>query len=181
MFISKNIRYESQIRAMIRVSLAVFIMTLVSIPGLMNNGNAVAKSTGSNITCGYDSICKSIEGNEFDLILYSSIGSEMVILYNKDKIGDLIHKIPESYYARAKGTVKDAIYYLSKNTYYNGFRFKKARKSTGLFRSKVITDVYVVLPKYAGTGEIDAPMYSFSEKNGKIRVRITPVVNMSGE
>jgi len=181
MFKSKNIKYESQIRALIRIFLAVFIMTLVNIPGLMNNGNAVAQSTGSNITCGYDSICKSIEGNEFDLILYSSLGSEMVILYTGDTVKNLTPKVPESYYSRSQGTVKDAIYYLSTHSNYSGFRFKKARKSTGFLSSRVIEGLYVVVPEYRHDGGHRPPEYSFSEKNGNLTVRITPVAYMSND
>jgi len=176
-----NIRIDTRRKLLLRIAIAVFIMVLVSVPGLMTNGKADANSAGSNISCGHDSICKSIEGNEFDLILYSSMGSEMVILYSKDKIGDLMPKVDESYYARAKGTVKDAIYYLSRHADYGGFRFKKAKRSTGFIRSQVIDGLYVAIPEYMSVSDNEPPEYRFSLKDGKLTVRITPRVDMSND
>ena len=51
----------------------------------------------------------------------------------------------------------------------------KARKSTGWFKAEIIDSAYIVLPKYS-LGEIEAPEYGFFEKEGELRVRITPIV-----
>ena len=179
MFKLANIKNVYQERTIIRIVIAVVITALLSMPGLMNNGKVLADSTRSDISCGNDSICKSIKGNQFDLILYSSLGSEMVILYSADNIGDLNPKVRESYYSRAKGTVKDAIYYLSKHMEYRGFRFKKARKSTGFFKSEVIDGLYVAVPKYESVSDNRPPEYSFSEKNGRLTVSIRPIIRES--
>jgi len=178
---SSNIKHNSRRKYLIRIAIAVLIFVMVSVPGLMINGKADANSSGSNISCGSDSICRGIEDNEFDLILYSSLGSEMVILYSKDKIGDLMPEVDESYYSRAKGTVKDAIYYLSRHTEYSGFRFKKARRSTGFIRAQVIDGLYVAIPKYRSVSDNKPPEYRFSLKERKLTVRITPIVDMSND
>lgn len=178
---STNIIHAFQKRALIRIAIAVIIMAMVSIPGLMTIGYAEANSAGTSVSCGHNSKCKSIEGKSFELIAYSSLGSEMVILYSKSEVGEITIKGSETNYSKTEGTVLDAIYYLSRHSDYDGFTIRNARKSTGLFRSEVIANVYIVLPNYTGTGEIDTPRYSFKEKDGKIRVRITPVAEMSGD
>ena len=175
MFKSSDIRNAYKERVLIRIVMAVFIMTM-SVPGFVTIGNSEAYAAGSIITCGHDSICNSITGREFDLILYSSLGSEMVVLYSRDKIGELTLSVPESYYSRKRGNVRDAIYYLSRHSDYSGFRFRKARKKTGFFSSKIIDGLYVAIPKYRNEGNARPPEYSFSEKNGELRIRISPVI-----
>ena len=177
---SANISHALKERMLFRIVISVFIVALLSTPGLMSNGKVLANAAGHDISCGGDTICNSIEGNEFDLILFSSAGSEMVILYNESTIGRIVPNVSESYYSKAKGTVKDVIYYLSRHTEYSGFKFKKARKSTGLFRSEVLDGVYVALPEYASMSDNRPPEYSFSDKDGTLTVRIKAVVEMSG-
>ncbi len=176
MFISFNKKEMTGRMTLLRVATAVFILALAGIPGSLAVANGQAHSSGSGISCGHDSICKSIEGEEFDLILYSSLGSETVILYKRDKTGEIVPLVPEAYYTEARGTVKDAIYYLSRHSDYNGFRFKKARKSTGFFKTQVVNGLYVAVPEYRLSSDHKPPEYRFSEKNGKLTVRLTPMI-----
>ena len=113
---SANISHALKERMLFRIVISVFIVALLSTPGLMSNGKVLANAAGHDISCGGDTICNSIEGNEFNLILFSSAGSEMVILYNESTIGRIVPNVSESYYSKAKGTVKDVIYYLSRHT-----------------------------------------------------------------
>jgi hypothetical protein len=106
------------------MSIIIFVMVLVSAPGLVKNGIAGADSAGSGISCGHDSLCNTLADKDFEMILYSATGSEMVVLFSKNEIGDIVPRVPESYYSRAAGTVKDAIYYLSRNHNYAGFKFR---------------------------------------------------------
>lgn len=173
---SINIRHHAQRRMLVRIAVSMLMMFLISAPGLMIEANAEADSAHSKITCGYDSICNTISEREFDLILYSSLGSEMVILYSREKVEAVVADASEKYYSRSTGNVRDAIYFLSRHTDYTGFKFRQARKSKGLFSSKVVNGVYVAVPEYRSEGDHKSPEYRFTEKDGKLTVRIRPVI-----
>ncbi len=176
MFTSINKIHSTQRRMFVRIAIAMLMMFLISAPGLIMKANAEADSAHSNISCGYDSICNNISEREFDLILYSSLGSEMVILYNREKAETVVAGTSEKYYSKSTGNVRNAIYFLSRHSEYTGFKFRQARKSTGLFSTKVVEGVYVAVPQYTNNSENRPPEYRFTEKDGKLTVRIRPVI-----
>jgi hypothetical protein len=116
------------------------------------------------------------------MIKFASMGSELIILYDKNTSGEISPTSMASLYDRSSGTVNDAIFYLSQNPDYDRFIIRQAGKSTGWFKSEDIDSVYVVLPKYK-QGPADTPEFSFFDKNGKLRVRIRPIVrtHISGD
>ncbi len=176
MFKSTIKKHVFQRSIFVKISMAMLVMLLISAPGLIMKSNAEADSAHSSITCGYDSICNTISEREFDLILYSSLGSEMVILYSREKAETVVADTSEKYYSKSTGNVRDAIYFLSRHSDYTGFKFRHARKSTGLFSTKVVEGVYVAVPQYTNNSENRPPEYRFTEKDGKLTVRIRPVI-----
>ena len=122
-------------------------------------------------TCGKDKYC-GIKGKSFEAIYYSSNFSGLVVLYDKGKVGDIIAWASETQYRKGKGTVEDAIYFLSSDLGYAGFKVVKGKKSTGFFRSEVVDGLYVVVPKHWMTSITRAPEFRFSEKDGKITLYI---------
>ncbi len=126
-------------------------------------------------SCRGNKLCTSLEGKDFDMIKFASMGSELIILYNKNISGEISPTSMASLYDRSSGTVNDAIFYLSQNPDYERFIIRRAKKSTGWFKAEIIDSAYLVLPKYK-QGPADTPEYSFFDKNGKLRVRFTPIV-----
>jgi hypothetical protein len=124
-------------------------------------------------TCGKDKYC-GIKGKSFDAIFYSAQGmTGLVILYDKVKVGAIKAWVSETKYREGRGTVEDAIYFLSGDQKNAGFRVVKGKKSTGFFRSEVVDGLYVVVPKHAITSHTRAPEFRFVEKGGKITLHIT--------
>ncbi len=129
-------------------------------------------------SCDGIKLCTSIEGKDFEMIKFASMGSELIILYDKNKSGEISPTLMESLYDRSSGTVNDAIFYLSQNPDYERFIIRKASKSAGWFKAEDVDSVYLLLPKYT-QGEIEAPEYSFFEKEGQLRVRIIGQTRMN--
>ena len=148
---------------------------LVSIIFLIGNAHAMSGKPYAPESCRGVQLCESLEGKQFDLIKYSSMGSEMVILYDKNKTGEIYPTSMQSLYDRSRGTVNDAVLFLSQNPDYDRFIIRKAKKSTGWFTAEALDSVYLILPRYKH-GETEAPEYSFYDKDGKLRVRIRPIV-----
>ena len=149
----------------------ILITSFMFIP----DANAMAGKPYSPGSCEGIKQCTSLEGKDFDMIKFSSMGSELIILYDKDKSGEIYPTSMKSLYDRDRGTVNDAILYLSQSSDYDRLIIRKARKITGLFKAEDLDSVYMLLPKYS-QGEVEAPEYSFYEKEGKLRVRIVPVI-----
>ena len=126
---------------------------------------------GGTGLCGEDKYC-GIKGEKFDSIYYSNGLTGLVVLYDKDKVGDVRPWVSEKQYRKGKGTVVDAIEYLKSDQGYAGFKLVKGKKSTGFFRSEVVDGLYVVVPKHWMTSITRAPEFRFSEKNGKITLYI---------
>ncbi len=123
--------------------------------------------------CGKDKYC-GIKGKSFDAIFYSAQGgSGLVVLYDKGKVGDIRVWVSEKKFREGRGTVEDAVYYLRGDQEYAGFKVVKGEKSTGFFRSEVVDELYVVVPKHEMTSITRAPEYRFVEKDGKITLYIT--------
>jgi hypothetical protein len=141
----------------------------------MFHANAMSGKPYSPGSCGGIKLCVSLEGKDFDMIRFASMGSEMIILYDKNKTGEIYPTTIASLYDRSRGTVNDAIVYLSKHPDYYRFTIRKTSKSTGWFTSERLESVYVLLPRY-NIGEAFAPDYYFFEKEGKLRVWIKPIV-----
>lgn len=158
------------------VTLIMFV--LITSFMLIPDANAMAGRPYSPGSCDGIKMCTSLEGKEFDMIKFASMGSELIILYDKDKSGEIYPTSMESMYDRDRGTVNDAIFYLSQGLYYDRLIIRKAMKSTGWFKAEELDSVYLLLPRYS-VGEVEAPEYSFYEKDGKLRVRIVPVVRSS--
>ncbi len=127
-------------------------------------------------SCRGYTLCTSLEGRNFEMIKFAAMGSELIILYDKNRSGEIYPTSAASLYERSRGTVNDAITYLSQNPDYDRFIMHKAKKTTGLFKSQDLDSVYVVLPKYR-QGEADTPEYSFFEKDGSLQVRIRPIIH----
>jgi len=121
-------------------------------------------------SCGRNRLCKDLEGKGFDQIRYSSMGSELVVLYDMKKHGEVTLFSSEKTYTRAKGTVNDAIDFLSSHSEYRGFRIVRARKTTGWFRAETIDGMYIIEPQYVMPNENKAPYHNISEKDGKFTV-----------
>jgi len=145
---------------------------------LIPDANAMAGKPYSPGSCDGIKLCTSLEGKDFDMIKFASMGSELIILYDKDKSGEIYPTSMESLYDRDRGTVNDAILYLSQGIYYDRLIIRKAVKSTGWFKAEDLDSVYLLLPRYY-VGEVDAPEYTFYEKDGKLRVHIVPVIRSS--
>jgi len=150
---------------------------LITVFNLIPYANAMSGKPEPPGSCRGIKLCESIEGKEFDMIRYSSMGSELIVLYDKSKSGEIYPTSMQSLYDRSRGTVNDAVLYLSQSPDYDWFIIRKARKSKGWFHAEILDSVYLILPKYS-LGEIEAPDYSFFEKEGKLRVRIRPIVRM---
>jgi hypothetical protein len=153
------------------------IFILITVISLVPYADAMSGKPYSPESCKGVQLCESLEGKEFDMIKYSAMGSELIILYDKNKSGEIYPTSMQSLYDRSRGTVNDAVLYLSQNPDYDRFIIRNARKSKGLFKTEDLDSVYIILPRY-NTGEIEAPEYSFFEKEGKLRVRIRPIVRM---
>ncbi len=155
--------------------LALIMFTLITSFMVIPDATAMSGRSYSPGSCEGIKLCTSLEGKNFDMIKFSSMGSEMIILYDKSISGEIYPTTMESLYDRSSGTVNDAILYLSQNSDYYRFIIRKARKSTGLFKAEDLDSVYLLLPKY-DQGPADTPEYSFFEKKGQLRVRIAPVI-----
>ena len=155
------------------LTLIMFILITSFI--LLPDANAMSGKPYSPGSCDGIKLCTSLEDKDFDMIKFASMGSELIILYDKSKSGEIYPTSMASLYERSRGTVNDAIYYLSQNPDYEWFIIRKAWKSTGWFKAEDLDSVYLVLPKYS-LGEIEAPEYTFFEKEGELRVRIRPIV-----
>ena len=154
---------------------AVMVFNIIISLIALSAGNAQALSRGSGGLCGGDSLCKTLEGKEFDLIKYYSMGSALVVLYDSGKAGDLTLFAPEFDYSRERGTISNAVDFLDGIPAVSGFTVLKGKKSAGWFKTEVIEGVYVIKPQYEVMSEYLAPDYSFSDKGGKIIMYITPL------
>ena len=157
------------------IKLIIFMFIVASC--LIQNAHAMSGKPYSPESCRGNQLCESLEGKEFDMIRYSSMESELIILYDKNKSGEIYPTSMQSLYDRSRGTVNDAVLYLSQNPDYDRFIIRSGWKSTGWFKTENLDFVYLILPRY-NLSEIEAPEYSFFEKDGKLRVRIRPVVQM---
>ncbi|MBI5674513.1 MAG: hypothetical protein HZC48_01630 [Nitrospirae bacterium] len=137
-------------------------------------GSAQAHLRSSGGLCGRDALCKILEGKEFGLIKYYSMGSVLVILYDSGKFSGLTLFVPEADYRKERGTISDAVDFLEDIPEISGFTVLKGKRSAGWFKTEVIEGVYVIKPQYEVTSEYRAPDYRFSDKGGKIIMYITP-------
>ena len=153
----------------------LIIIILITVLSLVPYASAMSGKPEPPGSCRGNKLCTSLEGKDFDMIKFASMGSEMVILYDRNKSGEIFPTTMASLYDRSSGTVNDAIFYLSQHYDYDRFIIRKAWKSTGWFKSEDLDSVYLLLPKY-NQGPADTPEYSFFDKNGKLRVRIKPIV-----
>jgi hypothetical protein len=144
---------------------------------LIPDASAMTGSPYEPGSCRGIKLCVSLEGEDFDMIMYASMGSQMVILYDKNTSGEIYPTSMASLYDRSRGSVNDAIVFLSRNPDYSRFTIRKASISTGWFTSEKLDSVYVLLPRYA-LREAEAPEYVFFEKEGRLRVRIKPKVRI---
>jgi hypothetical protein len=170
-------------RRVIIKCLVAGVVIVITIAGLnlLTGGSAEAftgKDTGS---CGKNTVCQSLEGKEFDLIMYSFQESELVVLYDKSRVGEITPFARESNYRSEKGTINDALAFLGGHIDFEGFRIRKGRKSTGWFRTEEMEGVYVVEPRYNMSSSNEKPRYNFTEKEGEIRLYITPIYDMERE
>lgn len=152
---------------------ATIVGMLVSFTAL-NAGSAQALLRDAGGLCGRDALCKTIEGKEFDLVKYYSMGSVLVILYDSGKVGDLTLFVPEFDYSKGRGTISDAVDFLEGISEISGFAVLKAKRSAGWFKTEVIEGVYMIKPLYEVTSEYRAPDYRFVDKDGKIIMYIIP-------
>jgi hypothetical protein len=146
----------------------------------MTDAQATSGKPNPPASCDGRKLCTSIEGKDFEMIKFASMGSELIILYDKKKSGEIYPTSRESLYERSSGTVNDAIFYLSQSPDYDRFIIRKAKKSTGWFKAEDVDSVYVLLPKYK-QGPADAAEYSFFEKEGQLRVSIRGRTRMSDD
>jgi len=130
--------------------------------------------TGSE-PCRGDRLCQSLKAKEFDLIKYSSMGSQLVILYDRDKTGDISVRIGRDSCTKEKGTIYDALRFLQAHPDYKSFMIRRGRKTVSWFRAEVMDGVYVVEPEYLLSFENSAPRYNFSDSENMIEVFIRPV------
>lgn len=142
---------------------------------LFANEDAEAFQLKGGGSCRGNELCQSLEGKQFELIKYSSMRSELVILYDRDKTGDISVRAHKSSYKKEKGTINDALRFLSGHTDYKRFKIRQGRKTLGWFNSELLDGVYVLEPVYVRPKEIKAARYSFTEKEQKIEVFIRPV------
>lgn len=147
----------------------------------LSAGNAQALSRGSGGLCGGDSLCRTLEGKELDLIKYYSMGSALVVLYDSGKVSNLTLFVPEFDYSRERGTISDAVDFLDGIPEVSGFTVLKGKKSAGWFKTEVIEGVYVIKPQYEVMSEYLAPDYNFSDKGGKIIMYITPLYRQNDD
>ena len=160
---------------------AGMVFSIIVILIALSAGNAQALLRSSGGLCGRDALCKTLEGKEFDLIKYYSMGSVLVVLYDSVKVGDLTLFVPEFDYSKGRGTISDAVDFLKGVPEMNGFAVLKGKKSAGWFKTEVIEGVYVVKPQYEVVSEYQAPDYRFSDKGGKIIMYIIPLYRQSDD
>jgi hypothetical protein len=130
---------------------------------------------GKKMTCGSDVLCQSIEGEEFNMILFSEFGSELAVIYDRSKVGKIDIVISGSPYREEIGTVLDAVRFLSKISEYRTFTVSKARKSVGWFGAERIEGMYIVRPIYSDHYLNDAAKYVIRDRRGELELRIKPV------
>ena len=153
------------------IFLLIAVMLLIS-------GDAGAYEYGKKLSCGSDVLCQSIEGKKFDMILFSEFGSELAVIYDKSKIGDINIEISGSPYREEMGTVLDAVRFLSKISEYRTFTVSSAIKSVGWFGSERIDDMYIVTPIYNDMYPNEAAKYVIRDRRGEIELRIKPVYSL---
>ncbi len=141
---------------------------------LIMSADAGEYEYGKKLTCGSDVLCQSIEGEEFDMILFSEFGSELAVIYDRSKVGNINIVISGSPYSEAKGTVLDAVRFLAKISEYRTFTLFRAIKSVGWFGGERIDGMYIVKPVYNDAYENDAAKYVIRDRGG-IELRIVPV------
>jgi hypothetical protein len=151
------------------------IFILITVISLVPYADAMSGKPYSPESCRGIQLCESLEGKEFDMIRYSFGGSELIILYDRSKSGEIYPTSMQSLYDRSRGTVNDAVLYLSQNPDYDRFIIRSGWKSTGWFKTEDLDSVYLILPRYY-SGEIEAPEYTFFEKEGKLKIWIRPVI-----
>ncbi len=164
------------------IGLAVGIFLIVSVsPGLLTNDKAEALVLQAATNCGKNQLCKSLEGTQFDLVRYANRGVNIVILYDRSSTGDISFNYSERTYSIVRGTVNDAVRYVSNHSYYAGFSIRQARKSTGFLKSEDIAGMYLMKVRYDNSYEERTPRVTISEKDGKIKVRIAHDRNETNE
>ncbi len=151
------------------------------IPGILPSDNAEALVLQVASNCGKHQLCQSLEGTQFDLIKYSNRGVNIVVLYNGDRTGDISFNYSKKSYVIERGTVNDAIRFVSDHSYYWGFSLSQARKSTGFFKSEEIDGMYILKARYESSYEEMTPRVTITEKDGKIKVHITHERNDNNE
>lgn len=171
---TKKNNYRPDRRELMKyVTAGIVLSTFVGL-FLFANEDAEAFQVKGGGSCRGNELCQSLEGKEFDLIKYSSMRSELVILYDRDKTGDISVRAHKSSYKKEKGTINDALRFLSGHTGYHRFKIRQGRKSLGWFSSELLDGVYVLEPVYISSNEFRAARYSFMEREQRIEVVIRP-------
>ena len=155
------------------IGLAVGILLIATVsPGLLPNDKAEALVLQVATNCGKHQLCQSLQGIQFDLIKFSNQGVNIVVLYDRSSTGDIAFNYSEKSYSIERGTVNDAIRYVSDHSYYVGFSLRQAKKITGFLKSEEIAGMYLMKVRYSNSYEERTPGVTISEKDGKIKVRI---------
>ncbi len=149
---------------------------IIFIAGILFMSGAEAEYVhGKKMSCGNDELCQSIEGKEFDMILFSEFGSELVVLYDKRVIGNMNIAISGSPYREEMGTVLDAVHFLAKTSEYIMFTTSRAIKSVGWFGSERINNMYIVRPIYDRSYHGRSAKYVIRDRDGVLELRIKPI------
>ena len=142
---------------------------------LIISGDAGAYEYGKKLSCGSDALCQSIEGKEFDMILFSEFGSELAVIYDRTKVGKVNIVISGAPYRKEAGTVLDAVRFLAKMSEYRTFTVSRAIKSVGWFGGERLDGRYIVRHVYNDAYLSDAAKYVIRDRRGEIELRIKPV------
>ena len=150
-------------------------LTFILIGVLILFPAAKADARVTEVSCRNNALCQSIEGKDFNMILFSEFGSALAIIYDKSTVGDINIAISGSPYREEMGTVIDAIRFLTGISEYRTFTVSRAIKSVGWFGYERIDGMYIVRPVYDATYESRAAKYVITGRDGEIELRITPV------
>lgn len=142
---------------------------------------AAAYEYGKKVSCGSDMLCQSIEGKEFNMVLFSEFGSELAVLYDAAQVGPVTIAISGATYRVEKGTIIDAVHFVSHTSEYRTFTTSRAIKSVGWFGSERIDGMYIVTPVYDHKYSSDAAKYVIRGRDGKLELRIKPVYYFGDE
>lgn len=181
MYMTKIINCGSSKRTFLKTPVVVTVFGMIVSLIVLTAGNVQAHLRGSGGLCGRDALCKTLEGKEFDIIKYYSMGSALVVLYDSEKVGDLTLFVPEADYSKERGTISDAVDFLDGIAEVSGFTVLKAKRSSGWFKAEVIEGLYVIKPQYEVTSEYLSPDFRFSDKGGKIIMYINPLYGQTDD